>query len=227
MSPEMWRAAWGIHAAWPSPRSAPPTPPTSPRSPASRPPRGPPPTPISSRPRPSPSWRAPRPPQAWTAAVAEGVVFVATEGDWTVGFAAAGPADVPAESPLGPEAWGEIGALLVEPRWGRRGHGGRLLAAAAEALRERGARYGLAWVPEKDDASLRFYMRARVGARRHGPGARHRRRRAPRGPLHRLAGPEPHRVGGAVSRRGRAGAPGRRSGRGAPAPTGRPAARRA
>ena len=58
------------------------------------------------------------------------------------------------------EAWGEVGALLVEPRWGRRGHGGRLLAAAAEALRERGARYGLAWVPEKDDASRRFYARA-------------------------------------------------------------------
>jgi GNAT superfamily N-acetyltransferase len=98
--------------------------------------------------------------QAWTAAVSEGAVFVATEGDWTVGFVAAGPADVPADSPLGPEAWGEIGALLVEPRWGRRGHGGRLLAAAADALRERGARYGLAWVPEKDDASRRFYARA-------------------------------------------------------------------
>ena len=98
--------------------------------------------------------------QAWTAAVREGAVFVATEGDWTVGFAAAGPADVPADSPLGPDAWGEIGALLVEPRWGRRGHGGRLLAAAAEALRGRGAHYGLAWVPEKDDASRRFYARA-------------------------------------------------------------------
>ncbi|MBA3906381.1 MAG: GNAT family N-acetyltransferase [Pseudonocardiales bacterium] len=98
--------------------------------------------------------------QAWAAALREGAVFVATEGDWTVGFVAAGPADVPADSPLGPEAWGEIGTLLVEPRWGRRGHGGRLLAAAAEALRERGARYGLAWLPEKDDASRAFYARA-------------------------------------------------------------------
>ncbi|HEY0813899.1 MAG TPA: GNAT family N-acetyltransferase [Pseudonocardia sp.] len=97
---------------------------------------------------------------AWTAAVSEGVVFVATEGEWTVGLVAAGPADVPADSPLGPAAWGEIGTLLVEPRWGRRGHGGRLLAAAAGALRDRGARYGLAWVPEKDDASRRFYTRA-------------------------------------------------------------------
>jgi GNAT superfamily N-acetyltransferase len=98
--------------------------------------------------------------EAWAAAVAAGAVHVAAEGGWTVGFVAAGPADVPADSPLGPEAWGEVGALLVEPRWGRRGHAGRLLAAAAGALRERGARYGLVWVPEKDDASRRFYARA-------------------------------------------------------------------
>ncbi len=61
---------------------------------------------------------------------------------------------------LGPEAWAEVGALLVEPRWGRRGHGGRLLAAAADALRAGGALYGLAWVPEADEASRRFYARA-------------------------------------------------------------------
>jgi len=104
---------------------------------------------------------APEARTAWTAAVEAGAVHVATEGAWTVGFVASGPADVPADSPLGPEAWGEIGALLVEPRWGRRGHGGRLLATAAAGLREHGARYGLAWVLEKDEASRRFY--ARVG----------------------------------------------------------------
>ncbi|HKQ43248.1 MAG TPA: GNAT family N-acetyltransferase, partial [Pseudonocardia sp.] len=42
---------------------------------------------------------------AWGAAVEAGAVLVATEGGWTVGFVAAGPADVPADSPLGPEAW--------------------------------------------------------------------------------------------------------------------------
>ena len=78
--------------------------------------------------------------EAWAAAVEAGAVLVAIEGEWTVGFVAAGPADVPADSPLGPEASGEVGALLVEPRWGRRGHGGRLLAAAAAALRGHGAR---------------------------------------------------------------------------------------
>jgi GNAT superfamily N-acetyltransferase len=104
--------------------------------------------------------RGPDAEQAWGAAIDAGAVFVAAEGEWTVGFVAAGRADVPDESPLGPEAWGEIGTLLVEPRWGRRGHGGRLLAAAAEALRGAGARYGQVWVPEEDDASRRFYTRA-------------------------------------------------------------------
>ncbi len=53
--------------------------------------------------------------------------------------------------------------LLVEPRWGRRGHAGRLLAAAAAALRANGARYGLAWIPEQDGASRGFYARAGWG----------------------------------------------------------------
>lgn len=107
---------------------------------------------------------------AWAAAVGAGDghhVLVAAEGEWTVGFCAAAVAAAPegavaSEEPVpGPQAWGEIGVLLVEPRWGRRGHGGRLLAAAAEALRESGSLYGLAWIPEADEASRRFY--ARVG----------------------------------------------------------------
>lgn len=107
--------------------------------------------------------------QAWSQAVRSddtGRVLVATEGAATVGFVAAAPAAAgenatPGNGPtLGPESWGEIGALLVEPRWGRRGHGGRLLASAAAALRDGGAVYGLAWVPEADEASRRFYARA-------------------------------------------------------------------
>lgn len=106
---------------------------------------------------------------AWTAAVeaSPGHVLVAVEGDWTVGFCAAATATAPADArpdedapDLGPQAWGEIGVLLVEPRWGRRGHGGRLLAAAAEALRHEGGIFGLAWVPETDAASRGFYARA-------------------------------------------------------------------
>lgn len=121
--------------------------------------------------------RTPQAQRAWEAAVGAGPgyhVLVATEGEWTVGFCAAGPArgpedgSAPGEDPgppaggpaIGPEHWAEIGALLVEPRWGRRGHGGRLLAAAAEAVRGASALYGLAWVPEADVASRRFYERA-------------------------------------------------------------------
>lgn len=95
---------------------------------------------------------------AWAAAVRAGAgsrVLVATEGRWTVGFCAAALSEDP--------AWAEIAVLLVEPRWGRRGHGGRLLAAATRMLDELGARHGLVWVPESDEASRRFYGRAGWG----------------------------------------------------------------
>ena len=49
--------------------------------------------------------------------------------------------------------------MLVEPRWGRRGHGTRLFEAAITALRADGAPVGAAWVPEKDVASRAFYDR--------------------------------------------------------------------
>jgi len=110
--------------------------------------------------------RSPEAHRAWKDAVTTGGghhVLVATEGEWTVGFCAAAPAAAPEgavtpDSPtLGEEAWAEISTLLVEPRWGRRGHGGRLLAGAAEALRAAGVLYGLAWVPEADEASRKFY----------------------------------------------------------------------
>jgi GNAT superfamily N-acetyltransferase len=113
--------------------------------------------------------RSPAAREAWAAAVEAGAghhVLVAAEGEWTVGFCAAAPAVAPdgavapAAPTLGPEAWAEITALLVEPRWARRGHGGRLLAAAAAHLRDDGARYGLAWVPEADAASRNFYKSA-------------------------------------------------------------------
>ncbi len=104
--------------------------------------------------------RGPQAHAAWAAAVdaADGHVLVATEGEWSVGFCAAASAMPPEATPE--QAWGEIGAQLLEPSWGRRGHGGRLLVTAAEALREAGALYGLAWIPEPDEASRRFYTRA-------------------------------------------------------------------
>ncbi|HVQ95238.1 MAG TPA: GNAT family N-acetyltransferase [Mycobacteriales bacterium] len=85
-------------------------------------------------------------------------VLVAQEQDQVVGFAAFGPAE-PAGADDDP-AGGEIYALLVEPRWGRRGHGSRLLAAVVDHLREGGIDRALAWVADGDAASTRFYRSA-------------------------------------------------------------------
>src|ERR671911_333098 len=87
--------------------------------------------------------------EAWRAAGG------AVEGGWTVGFCAA--AHYGGENGA---AIAEVSTLLVEPRWGRRGHGGRLLAAAADALRGHGAEMGWAWVPEADAVSRAFYGHA-------------------------------------------------------------------
>jgi len=81
-------------------------------------------------------------------------VLVATEQDGVVGFVAFGPS---AEEDAAPDE-AAVTALLVEPRWGRRGHGSRLLAAAVEHLRADGAtRVVVVWVPERDTASAGFY----------------------------------------------------------------------
>ena len=108
---------------------------------------------------------------AWAATIGAappsgGGVWVATEGDALVGFAAAGPADAgdlaDAVGTVPDDAAGvtAVATLLVEPRWGRRGHGGRLLVAAAGAAAESGATRGVAWLPERDTASRRFFARA-------------------------------------------------------------------
>ena len=78
-------------------------------------------------------------------------VLVALEQDWLVGFAAFATAE---------DGTAEVQTLLVEPRWGRRGHGSRLLAATVDHLRADGARTATVWVPERDAASVRFYESA-------------------------------------------------------------------
>jgi GNAT superfamily N-acetyltransferase len=82
-------------------------------------------------------------------------VLVAREQTWPVGFAAFGP---DADDPDG--RTGAIDALLVEPRWGRRGHGSRLLAAAVDMMRADGLRTAHVWLPEPDAASLAFFTSA-------------------------------------------------------------------
>jgi GNAT superfamily N-acetyltransferase len=106
--------------------------------------------------------------RVWQLTIDQGdvTVHVATEGPWTVGFCAAGLApdedlaDADGNLPDDAKTVRQIGTLLVEPRWGRRGHGGRLLATAAQALLDAGGTRGVVWVPENDDVSTAFYERA-------------------------------------------------------------------
>lgn len=78
-------------------------------------------------------------------AVGETHLLVATEGTEVTGFAA-GTGE-------------EVATVLVAPRWGRRGHGGRLLGTLAHLLRQGGAEWVQVWVADADEASLRFYPR--------------------------------------------------------------------
>jgi GNAT superfamily N-acetyltransferase len=99
--------------------------------------------------------------QAWEAAVVSPPspahhVLVATEGSYTVGFVAVGPSGDEDARP----GEAEVAALLVEPRWGRRGHGSRLLAAAVDFLHQDGVTGLVAWVPDGDRASTAFYESA-------------------------------------------------------------------
>ena len=57
-------------------------------------------------------------------------------------------------SPDGPTT--ELATLLVEPRWGRHGHGSRLLAAVADVARAGGARRLETWLLQADAVSARF-----------------------------------------------------------------------
>lgn len=101
-------------------------------------------------------------------------VLVALEGNELVGFAASAPAQ---DEDLDPASSAEVVAMLVIPRWGRRGHGARLMAASVQDWRHQGVRHAVAWVFDSDEATLSFLIssgwendgRARVldtGARR-------------------------------------------------------------
>jgi GNAT superfamily N-acetyltransferase len=83
--------------------------------------------------------------------------------DHTVGFVASGPADdaalAPQEKPL-PDGAAAVTDLLVEPRWGRRGHGSRLLAAAVDLWRADLFETAVAWAYEQDPATRAFLTSA-------------------------------------------------------------------
>ena len=105
--------------------------------------------------------------RGWHEAIAESpserhhVLIAVEQGEtsYTVGFAAGGPADeqalAPEERPLGADV-AAITDLLVEPRWGRRGHGSRLLSACVDLWRDDGFKSAVAWVYEADQVMQRF-----------------------------------------------------------------------
>jgi GNAT superfamily N-acetyltransferase len=77
----------------------------------------------------------------------------------TVGFAASGPADEQALAPEEDALSDDVVAvtdLLVEPRWGRRGHGSRLLSACVDLWREDGFKSAVAWAYDADQAMQKF-----------------------------------------------------------------------
>lgn len=81
---------------------------------------------------------------------------------YLVGFVASGPADAAALAPdeghtaAGPDVVA-ITDLLIEPRWGRRGHGSRLLSTSVEAWRTDGFTTALAWI-FAEDAAMRGFL---------------------------------------------------------------------
>jgi GNAT superfamily N-acetyltransferase len=109
------------------------------------------------------AWLAAR----WTAAVEAPpsprhrvlVAVEQAEQSYLVGFAASGPADEQALAPEEPALPDDVAAvtdLLVEPRWGRRGHGSRLLAATVDLWRADGFASAVAWVYDGDPATRTF-----------------------------------------------------------------------
>jgi GNAT superfamily N-acetyltransferase len=107
--------------------------------------------------------------RGWTEAITETpsprhrVLIAVEQGETastTVGFAAGGPPDeqalAPDEEPLGDDV-AAITDLLIEPRWGRRGHGSRLLSASVDLWREDGFKSAVAWVYDADAAMRKFF----------------------------------------------------------------------
>lgn len=95
--------------------------------------------------------------EQWAAAVIEPPsprhrVLVALHEDQRVGFTAFAPGERAMEA--------EILTMLVEPRWGRRGHGSRLLAATMDHLRDDGAKTVAMWLLDRDVATKEFLTAA-------------------------------------------------------------------
>lgn len=113
------------------------------------------------------SWMA----QRWRAAIESPptgrhrvlIAVEQAEQQHLVGFAASGPAGTEMAAPGAPPPTADTAAisdLLVEPRWGRRGHGSRLLAATVDLWREDGFTTAVAWVFQDDRVTSAFLTSA-------------------------------------------------------------------
>lgn len=99
--------------------------------------------------------------QRWLEAItdpptAQHAVLVAIEQaaqEYLVGFLASGPSEED-------KTVATVTELLVEPRWARRGHGSRLLAAAVDSWRSSGQESAAMWVFEQDVAMMKFLTSA-------------------------------------------------------------------
>lgn len=78
-------------------------------------------------------------------------LLIALDRDEIVGFAASAPVA---------EATAELTALVVEPRWGRRGHGARLLAATVDHWRGDGTTTAVHWAWAQDGPTRAFLVSA-------------------------------------------------------------------
>jgi GNAT superfamily N-acetyltransferase len=87
-------------------------------------------------------------------------LLVALDQSELVGFAASQPAT---DDDLAAEPTAELTAFLVEPRWGRRGHGSRLLAASVDHWRRDGSSLAVTWVFESDTVTTDLLVAAGWG----------------------------------------------------------------
>lgn len=102
---------------------------------------------------------------AWTDAITSPPsrrhhVLVAMELQYLVGFAAVAPADDLQPGDPSPDTTVNIGPVVVEPRFGRRGHGSRLMAAAVDTARLDGMDRAITWIPERDTVTREFLIGA-------------------------------------------------------------------
>lgn len=84
-------------------------------------------------------------------------LLVAMDGPDLVGFAASGPAE---DDDLDASTAAELTALIVETRWGRRGHGSRLVAATVDHWRGDGVSLAVHWAWAQDAATRTFLVNA-------------------------------------------------------------------